>query len=202
MAFAIGRRGWNTIRLHASGSIFTVWLNGVWVTEYTSANYGQTGPLGLQIHAGVPMRVEFRNLRAVTAAVTDADEDGLPDAWERAGWATVRQGAADDPDNDGLSNLMEFALGTKPSVAGTSGLPVRDMELVGGELYSTLTVTRNPAASGLTFRAEATEDLGAWQSGTAEFITVEDTPTRLRVRGVMPLSAARRRFLRLVVTAP
>ena len=41
---ALWREGdWNTIRLHAAGSIFTVWLNGVWVTEYTTANYGQAG---------------------------------------------------------------------------------------------------------------------------------------------------------------
>ncbi len=193
---------WNTIRLHALGSTFTVWLNGVWVAEYTTGSHGQSGPLGLQIHAGVPMRVEFRNLRAVTAAVTDADEDGLPDSWERARWDTVRQGAADDPDKDGLSNLMEFALGTNPVVASLSGLPVRNMELIGGEMYPSLTVTRNPAASGLTFRPEVTGDLAAWHSGAPEFVIVEDTPALLRVRDVLPFSAARRRFHRLVVTAP
>lgn len=101
---ALWRGGdWNTIRLHAAGSIFTVWLNGVWVTEYTTANYGQAGRGGLQIHAGVPMRVEFRNLRAVTVAVPDADEDGLPDAWERGGVAGRRilSGAHRDPQSRG-----------------------------------------------------------------------------------------------------
>ena len=193
---------WNTIRLHASGSIFTVWLNGVWVTEYTNASYPQSGPIGLQIHPDLPMRVEFRNLRTITAAVTDADEDGLPDAWERASWSPVRHAAAADPDRDGLSNLMEFALGTNPAVAGLLGMPVQAMELIGGENFPVLTVTRNPTAAGLSFRVEVTDDFAVWRSGVAEFVTLEDTPSRLRVRDALPLSAAARRFHRLVVTSP
>jgi hypothetical protein len=45
----------------------------------------------------------------------DADADGLPDAWETAHFGNpTSQGAAGDPDADGLDNSREFAAGTSP----------------------------------------------------------------------------------------
>ena len=56
---------WNRIRVEAKGDTFTVWLNGEQVSSYTSTKYDGPAPIGLQIHAGLPMKVEFRNIRAV-----------------------------------------------------------------------------------------------------------------------------------------
>ena len=56
---------WNRIRLEARGDTFTVWLNGEQVSSYTNAKYVGPAPIGLQIHAGLPMKVEFRNIRAL-----------------------------------------------------------------------------------------------------------------------------------------
>jgi len=55
--------GWNRIRLEARGDTFTVWLNGEKVTEYTTAVYPGAGRIGLQIHPGLNMKVEFRQVR-------------------------------------------------------------------------------------------------------------------------------------------
>jgi hypothetical protein len=55
---------WNHYRLEAKGDTFTVWLNGVPVVKYTNAKYAGAAPIGLQIHPGLAMKVEFRNLRA------------------------------------------------------------------------------------------------------------------------------------------
>ena len=55
---------WNKIRFEAKGDTYTVWLNGQKVTEYTDPKYKDAGPIGLQIHPGVKMKVEFRNIRA------------------------------------------------------------------------------------------------------------------------------------------
>lgn len=55
---------WNRIRIEARGDTFTVWLNGEQVSQYTSDTYREPAPIGLQIHAGLVMKVEFRDLRA------------------------------------------------------------------------------------------------------------------------------------------
>jgi len=54
---------WNQYRLEARGTTFTVWLNGQQVVKYTNEKYSGAGPIGLQIHGGLAMKVEFRNLR-------------------------------------------------------------------------------------------------------------------------------------------
>ena len=56
---------WNRIRIRAEGDTFTVWLNGEPVSQYTSAKYADPAPIGLQIHGGLSMKVEFRDLRAL-----------------------------------------------------------------------------------------------------------------------------------------
>jgi Domain of Unknown Function (DUF1080) len=53
---------WNKVKLRAQGDTFTVWLNGQQVTEYKNAKYANPGPIGLQVHGGLKMKVEYRNL--------------------------------------------------------------------------------------------------------------------------------------------
>jgi 3-keto-disaccharide hydrolase len=54
---------WNQYRLEARGDTFTVWLNGEQVVKYVNPKYAEAAPIGLQIHPGVKMKVEFRNIR-------------------------------------------------------------------------------------------------------------------------------------------
>lgn len=56
--------GWNKFRIEAKGDTFTVWLNGEQISQYTDARYAGGAPLGLQVHPGLKMKVEFRNIRA------------------------------------------------------------------------------------------------------------------------------------------
>jgi hypothetical protein len=51
----------------------------------------------------------------------DTDADGLPDAWENHFWQSLTQGAAGDPDGDGVDNLTEFQAGLSPILADTDG---------------------------------------------------------------------------------
>ncbi len=45
----------------------------------------------------------------------DNDNDGLGDAWEIQWFGDLSQGANDDPDGDGVSNLIEFLHGRNPT---------------------------------------------------------------------------------------
>jgi len=53
---------WNKIRFQAKGDTYTVSINGEQVSRYVDAAYPQAGPIGLQVHGGVKMKVEFRNI--------------------------------------------------------------------------------------------------------------------------------------------
>lgn len=55
---------WNKFRIEAKGDTFTVWLNGEQISQYTDARYAGGAPIGLQVHPGLKMKVEFRNIRA------------------------------------------------------------------------------------------------------------------------------------------
>jgi len=53
--------------------------------------------------------------------VIDVDQDDLPDWWEDGLWHNLtRQSASGDPDEDGWTNLEEYARGTDPTVADPS----------------------------------------------------------------------------------
>jgi len=55
---------WNKFRIEAKGDTFKVWLNGEPISQYTDARYAGGAPLGLQVHPGLKMKVEFRNIYA------------------------------------------------------------------------------------------------------------------------------------------
>ena len=54
---------WNKFKLVAKGDSFTVWINGTQASQYKDAKYAAPGPIGLQIHGGLAMKIDFRNLR-------------------------------------------------------------------------------------------------------------------------------------------
>ena len=54
---------WNTIRIQAKGDTFTCWINGEKASEYMDPKFSGAAPLGLQIHGGVEMKCEYRNVK-------------------------------------------------------------------------------------------------------------------------------------------
>ncbi len=78
------------------------------------------------VHAAGRAGVSFGQLQ-------DSDSDGMPDAFENL-FLTSGAPAADD-DADGLSNIEEYAAGTRPDLADTDGDTIRDIhELQAGSL--------------------------------------------------------------------
>ena len=54
---------WNTFRIQAKGDTFSCWINGKKASEYTDAKFSGAAPLGFQIHPGVEMKCEYRNIK-------------------------------------------------------------------------------------------------------------------------------------------
>ena len=53
---------WNHFRIQAKGDTFTCWINGQKASEYTDPKFSGPAPLGFQIHPGVEMKCEYRNI--------------------------------------------------------------------------------------------------------------------------------------------
>ncbi len=103
--------------------------------------------------------------------------------------------AADD-DGDGLSNLIEFSLGTDPSTAST--LPVTS-QITSGHLEFTL---QQPAGiTGVSTTVEVSGDLSTWQSGPGHTQVLSDT-TNAATRTVVVRDehTGAQRFVRIRVT--
>ena len=54
---------WNTFRLKAKGDTFTCWINGEKASEHSDSTFSGSAPIGLQIHGGVEMKCEYKNVK-------------------------------------------------------------------------------------------------------------------------------------------
>ena len=121
-----------------------------------------------------------------------------------------------DPNFDGVTNLMAYALGLNPNTQNANLLPIAAIKNYAGLPFVYLTFQRSSVATDLTYYVEASADLQSWtiiatssggapttgagfvaETGSAPNFTVE-------VRDTQPVNAmtAPRRFLRLRVTTP
>jgi hypothetical protein len=53
---------WNTLHVCARGDRFEVCLNDTKTTDYTNAAYSGAAPLGLEVHPGLAMSVQFKDI--------------------------------------------------------------------------------------------------------------------------------------------
>lgn len=119
-----------------------------------------------------------------------------------------------DPDEDGLSNLFEFAVGTDPLRASALPGAAFGSDYVEGEAYFTFSFSLlDPVPAGVTYAVQSSDNLQDWKtiatrdpneiwSGDAtvwEEAAVEGR-VEVTVRDVTPMSLRARGYLRLVVT--
>jgi len=102
------------------------------------------------------------------------------------------------PANDGITNLMKYALVLAPMSCGTGGLPTAAPQ--GG--YLTLTYRKNKQATDATYTVQSSDSLtGTW--ATATTVTSQSdqgTYTLVTVRDTVPSSGHPQRFMRLQVS--
>lgn len=53
---------WNRMRIEARGPEYVVFLQGKEVLSYRSETAAKSGPIGFQVHPGVAMKVEFKDI--------------------------------------------------------------------------------------------------------------------------------------------
>ncbi|MEI8343180.1 MAG: DUF4394 domain-containing protein, partial [Verrucomicrobiota bacterium] len=140
------------------------------------------------------------------------------DAWRYARFGTsagnpLIGGDAADPDGNGVSNLMEYALGGASGSPANGFLPA--LSLTGG--YLSLTFTRPATAGDVIYTVQVSGDLKTWDDGstygpwgdvavnafTTELLrSTNGGVETIRVRDNVITSTAAHRFIRLKVTAP
>jgi hypothetical protein len=104
-----------------------------------------------------------------------------------------------DSDNDGVSNLLEYATGTHPLVATSFSRESVYISTYGDTNSITLTFDKNPEAM-VHYQIELSSDLNQWVPGDDAVEVVSDTSDRMTVRDTLPLTGTGSRFFRLNVS--
>ena len=113
-----------------------------------------------------------------------------------------------DPDNDGILNVMECALGLHPRRADVSGLPVLILHTEGGETFPAIRFTRRTGVTGLEVLPQHSTDLEFWwdenspTDGIPRLTPVSATPLPenlelVTVRSIFSLEQMPRQYLRV-----
>jgi len=129
--------------------------------------------------------------------------------WVGANFNTTpisEQGPSDDPEGDGIANLLEQAFGGDPEESDINILPISQIVIDAGQSYLQISYRKPGHENDLTYTVETITDLnGTWSSQSAEVVLVSiATETggfdRYTYRRVEPLSAHEKAFLRVSVT--
>ncbi len=101
-----------------------------------------------------------------------------------------------DSDGDGLSDLLEYALGLSPDFPSVTTATTPVFQSVSGQNYLSLSVPRAFAPSDVTLGIEVSSDMLTWQPA----VVTSNTPWLFEARDPSPMSASNHRFIRLKAT--
>jgi hypothetical protein len=131
--------------------------------------------------------------------LADGNGNGILDLWETSYFGNANpgtHGADEDPDHDGMVNLLEYALGTHPLEPSVNPLVHDTVALPDGK-HLRLAVQKNSAATNLIYTVESGALLNDWS--TQDTTVESETANQLIVRD--NVTDASKRFIRLNVEA-
>ncbi len=209
--------GYSTVAGTATAADFTpnsgvlTWADGdstpKTITLSLTADALAESPETLRVNLGPPLLggvfLGERQQATVTVSTVFA-------TWQSQNFSTLEQaspavsGDTADPDGDGLSNLLEYALGVSPKSPSPNGLPAIGIRNSGGANYLALTFRRRLTAPDLTYLPQTAASVsGPWLNTAVAVGTPVDNgdgTETVTYRDSTPLTGANQRFLRLSVT--
>ncbi|MEI6862594.1 MAG: cadherin repeat domain-containing protein, partial [Verrucomicrobiota bacterium] len=179
-----GGTGAGIFALNVTTGALTV-SNGALLAATTTAAYTLTVSVGDGFTTSSP--------ESLTIAVAQPFANWIA----TAGLSGPAADAMADPDGDGVSNLLEYALGRSPNVAESA--PPFTMAAEGGNMVYRF--TRPRTATGLTYQFQSSTDLVTW-THIATVPVVESTAALLDTLSLTLPANTPTYFLRLQVTQP
>lgn len=136
---------------------------------------------------------------ALGSITTDGDLDGLPTAWEMANNlndedAAGDNGAAGDPDHDGLSNYVEWLVGLNPQADDRSAYPKLTITKVTGGFQLSF-----PTLGGRGYQLQRSDALQGWIDLGTEFTTAPAAPASVYQYTDTMAHPGGKQFYRMVV---
>lgn len=140
--------------------------------------------------------------------------DGGYDQWRLSKFTAAQlaeqpgvTGVNDTPANDGVSNLLKYALGLDPFTPSAGLVPVTEVVNIAGLNYLQIRFVRPSPLANANYIGETSGDLLAWSASPTDVETLVSSgpgPNQQTViyRDRRPIAAPLHRFLRLRVTTP
>jgi fibronectin type 3 domain-containing protein len=192
-----GAATYNVLRSTTSGSGYATVASALGNTTYTdpgltngntyyyvvsATNAGGTSPNSAEVSA-----IPAQNLAQWTATYFPGVSD--PNVI----------GPAADPDGDGLSNLVEYLLGTNPTVPDSAGAAMSSAADGDGNLVLTFRLSKN--LTGLTYTVQSSTDLVNWTDTGVTPTVQSDQGAYYIMQATVPIGSNSKLLLRLNVTA-
>lgn len=117
-------------------------------------------------------------LTTTAIRLTDDDQDGIADAWERTYFNNLTTaGAVTDTDKDGVSDVNEYQADTAPNSSADS-FRVMNTVVDAAATQATLTFRTRPTR---LYRIELSDNLAMWTNSQLGTITPDPGPTTTRM---------------------
>jgi hypothetical protein len=153
---------------------------------------------------------EENNLLTVSHSGTGTTGNGIPDWWKNYYLGTGVVNPLGNPTQDGVPNLMKYALGLNPNATNSGMLFNASYQTyTDGQIYPYLSYVRSKdAAMTLAFQMQQSSDLTTWQVESLSFqqmgvaIDLGNGTEQITLRSLTPVAGTPKLFFRLKITAP